>query len=148
MKDNVPYTKYPQTNGDLDGKLTGRAAEAFRAIPDEEIHLYPAVKEALLARYSVTPEAYRRRFRESKKHSEDSYTSGPAVFTEQPPSGLPVVKPYQERMCYSCFYWNIFSIPCSQRYRYGFGIGERSPYLKQLVWLMSILTPAKRSNPP
>ncbi|KAM9326851.1 uncharacterized protein PAF06_003086 [Gastrophryne carolinensis] len=34
---------------------------------------YLRCKEALLARYAVTPEAYRRRFRESQKKGGDSY---------------------------------------------------------------------------
>ena len=57
----------------LSGKLSGRASEAFRAIPEEKITSYQAVKDALLARYAVTPEAYRRRFRETNKQVGDSY---------------------------------------------------------------------------
>ncbi|PIO35435.1 hypothetical protein AB205_0055180 [Aquarana catesbeiana] len=58
----------------LSGKLSGRTSEAFRAIPDEDIMNYGLVKEALLGRYAVTPEAYRRRFRETSKRTGDSYT--------------------------------------------------------------------------
>ncbi|XP_077341435.1 uncharacterized protein LOC143986902 [Lithobates pipiens] len=58
----------------LSGKLSGRASEAFRTIPDAEIVNYGLVKEALLARYAVISEAYRRRFREMRKQTEDLYT--------------------------------------------------------------------------
>ncbi|KAM9329490.1 uncharacterized protein PAF06_003128 [Gastrophryne carolinensis] len=49
-------------------------SDAFRAISDADLPHYHLVKEALLARYAVTPEAYRRRFRESQKKGGDSYT--------------------------------------------------------------------------
>ncbi|XP_044132985.1 uncharacterized protein LOC122925703 isoform X1 [Bufo gargarizans] len=57
----------------LAGRLTGRAAEAYRTIPDTEIRNYSRVKEVILARYAMTPEAYRRRFRELKKAEKDSH---------------------------------------------------------------------------
>uniref|UniRef100_A0A8C5N2U2 CCHC-type domain-containing protein n=1 Tax=Leptobrachium leishanense TaxID=445787 RepID=A0A8C5N2U2_9ANUR len=54
-------------------KLTGRAAEAYRAVADEDCMVYERVKEHLLARYALTPEAYRDRFRALKKGTHDSY---------------------------------------------------------------------------
>ncbi|KAM4651996.1 uncharacterized protein O3C94_014325 [Discoglossus pictus] len=57
----------------LAGRLTGRAAEAYRTVPNEEIRNYNKVKEIILARYAITPEAYRRRFRDLKKVEKDSH---------------------------------------------------------------------------
>ncbi|KAM4707199.1 LOW QUALITY PROTEIN: uncharacterized protein O3C94_004274 [Discoglossus pictus] len=57
----------------LAGRLTGRAAEAYRTVPNEEIRNYNKVKEIILARYAITPEAYRRRFRDLKKVGKDSH---------------------------------------------------------------------------
>uniref|UniRef100_A0A8C5WCN5 Uncharacterized protein n=1 Tax=Leptobrachium leishanense TaxID=445787 RepID=A0A8C5WCN5_9ANUR len=54
-------------------KLTGRAAEAYRAVADEDCMVYERVKEHLLARYALTPEVYRVRFRALKKGTQDSY---------------------------------------------------------------------------
>ncbi|XP_040182571.1 uncharacterized protein LOC120915831 [Rana temporaria] len=58
----------------LSSKLTGRAAEAYRAVPDTAIHDYARVKDILLARYAVTPETYRKKFRALRKRGRDSYT--------------------------------------------------------------------------
>lgn len=57
----------------LSSKLSGRAAEAYRAVPDSAIHDYERVRDILLARYAVTPEAYRRKFRGLRKGNRDSY---------------------------------------------------------------------------
>uniref|UniRef100_A0A8C5WJH0 CCHC-type domain-containing protein n=1 Tax=Leptobrachium leishanense TaxID=445787 RepID=A0A8C5WJH0_9ANUR len=50
-------------------KLTGRAAEAYRTVPDEEATNYGHVKQALLSRFAVTPEASRAKFRSSRRPS-------------------------------------------------------------------------------
>ncbi|XP_044133676.1 uncharacterized protein LOC122926366, partial [Bufo gargarizans] len=57
----------------LSGKLSGKASDAFRTVPEQEIHSYARVKEVLLARYAVTPESYRQKFRDSRKTAKDSY---------------------------------------------------------------------------
>uniref|UniRef100_A0A8C5LU82 CCHC-type domain-containing protein n=1 Tax=Leptobrachium leishanense TaxID=445787 RepID=A0A8C5LU82_9ANUR len=57
----------------LAGKLTGRAAEAYRAVADEDCMVYERVKEHLLAHYALTPEAYRVRFRALRRGTQDSY---------------------------------------------------------------------------
>ncbi|XP_040288719.1 uncharacterized protein LOC121001621, partial [Bufo bufo] len=57
----------------LSGKLSGKASDAFRTVPEQEIHSYDRVKEVLLARYAVTPESYRQKFRDSRKTTKDSY---------------------------------------------------------------------------
>ena len=41
----------------LASNLTGRAADAYRALEDEDAKGYDRVKEALLARFAITPEA-------------------------------------------------------------------------------------------
>ena len=112
----------------LSGKLSGRASDAFRAIPEEDIIDYQAVKDALLARYAVTPEVYRRRFRETPKH------------TEQQPTGWQDAKLYLGRRSYKCLCWNIAStsyLPGSEN-----GSGTVNPPLsrKPLDWQMNILT--------
>uniref|UniRef100_A0A8C5PT83 Uncharacterized protein n=1 Tax=Leptobrachium leishanense TaxID=445787 RepID=A0A8C5PT83_9ANUR len=53
----------------LASKLTGRAAEAYRTVPDEEATSYSHVKQALLSRFAVTPEASRMKFRNSRRPS-------------------------------------------------------------------------------
>ncbi|KAM4702006.1 LOW QUALITY PROTEIN: uncharacterized protein O3C94_002931 [Discoglossus pictus] len=57
----------------LVGKLAGRAAEAYRTMPDEDSRDYQKVKQAILGRYAITPEAYRQRFRESRKTEKDTH---------------------------------------------------------------------------
>ncbi|KAM4691878.1 serine/threonine-protein kinase WNK4 [Rhinophrynus dorsalis] len=47
----------------LVSRLTGRAAEAYEAIPEEDCRDYGQVKQRLLARYGITPEAHRGKFR-------------------------------------------------------------------------------------
>ncbi|KAM8977772.1 V-set domain-containing T-cell activation inhibitor 1 [Pelodytes ibericus] len=42
-------------------------------VPDDELRDYHRVKEVILARYAMTPEAYRRRFRDLKKTGKDSH---------------------------------------------------------------------------
>ncbi|KAM4710135.1 LOW QUALITY PROTEIN: uncharacterized protein O3C94_000139 [Discoglossus pictus] len=57
----------------LVGKLAGRASEAYRTMPDEDSRDYQKVKQAILDRYAITPEAYRQRFRESRKTEKDTH---------------------------------------------------------------------------
>uniref|UniRef100_A0A8C5QTA7 CCHC-type domain-containing protein n=1 Tax=Leptobrachium leishanense TaxID=445787 RepID=A0A8C5QTA7_9ANUR len=54
-------------------KLTGRAAEAYRTVPDEEATNYAHVKQALLSRFAVTPEASRAKFRNSRRPNGATY---------------------------------------------------------------------------
>ena len=51
----------------LTPQLTGRAQLAFAALPSESAGDYDAVKAAVLARYGITEEAYRKRFRSSTR---------------------------------------------------------------------------------
>lgn len=62
---NWPYRLAPQ--------LTGRAQQAFAAMDVECTGDYDAVKAAILRRYDVNTETYRRRFREIKKKPNESY---------------------------------------------------------------------------
>ncbi|KAM4612447.1 uncharacterized protein O3C94_022579 [Discoglossus pictus] len=57
----------------LVGKLAGRASEAYRTMPDKDSRDYQKVKQAILDRYAITPEAYRQRFRESRKTEKDTH---------------------------------------------------------------------------
>ncbi|KAM4637041.1 LOW QUALITY PROTEIN: uncharacterized protein O3C94_018089 [Discoglossus pictus] len=57
----------------LVGKLAGRATEAYRTMPDEDSRDYQKVKQAILDRYAITPEAYRQRFRERRKTEKDTH---------------------------------------------------------------------------
>ncbi|KAM4661922.1 uncharacterized protein O3C94_010563 [Discoglossus pictus] len=57
----------------LVGKLAGRAAEAYRTMPDEDSRDYQKVKQAILDKYAITLEAYRQRFRESRKTEKDTH---------------------------------------------------------------------------
>ena len=43
-------------------QLTGKAQLAFAALPGEDSGNYDAIKAAILQRYDITEEAYRRRF--------------------------------------------------------------------------------------
>ncbi|KAM4652193.1 vascular cell adhesion protein 1-like, partial [Discoglossus pictus] len=51
----------------LVSKLTGRASEAFRALPRKKAKDYQEVRQVLLARYVITTEAYLKRFRAENK---------------------------------------------------------------------------------
>uniref|UniRef100_A0A8C5WCM1 C2H2-type domain-containing protein n=1 Tax=Leptobrachium leishanense TaxID=445787 RepID=A0A8C5WCM1_9ANUR len=55
------------TQGSPPPPLTGRAAKAYRTVPDEEATNYTHVKQALLSRFAVTPEASRAKFRNSRR---------------------------------------------------------------------------------
>ena len=53
--------------------LTGRAQQAFAALPQAEVGDYDKLKEAILVRYNVNQETYRQRFRSSKRKPEESH---------------------------------------------------------------------------
>ena len=54
-KDRWPYQLAPQ--------LTGKAQQAYAALPPDEAKTCEAIKEAILRRYDITAETYRQRFR-------------------------------------------------------------------------------------
>ncbi|CAJ0937133.1 unnamed protein product [Ranitomeya imitator] len=54
-------------------KLTGRAADAYHTVPDEDCMDYERIKEVILARYALTPEAYRQKFRGLIKRVTDTH---------------------------------------------------------------------------
>lgn len=43
--------------------LLGKALDAYAAMDKEEAHCYPDLKAALLAKFDISPETYRQRFR-------------------------------------------------------------------------------------
>jgi transposase InsO family protein len=53
--------------------LTGRAAECYMSLDDESCQDYEAVKTALLARYQLTADVYRRRFRSARKKDFETH---------------------------------------------------------------------------
>ena len=58
----------------LISKLSGRALDAFEAIPAEDKKDYERIKERLLARYAITPEAHRSKFRRLQREEGQPYT--------------------------------------------------------------------------
>jgi hypothetical protein len=55
--------------------LSGRAAECYNSLDDAAAKDYDKLKTALLARYQLTAEVYRRRFRSCRKKEGESYLS-------------------------------------------------------------------------
>ncbi|XP_068098193.1 uncharacterized protein, partial [Hyperolius riggenbachi] len=53
--------------------LRGKALEAFVSLPQEEETDFEAIKKAIIARYHLTPEVYRKRFRTVQRGPNDSY---------------------------------------------------------------------------
>ena len=64
-KDQWPYH--------LASQLTGKARLAFAALSSTEAKDYDAIKAAILARYDVNEETYRRRFRSAVKQRDETY---------------------------------------------------------------------------
>ena len=58
-------------------QLTGKAQLAFAALPAEESGKYDTIKAAILQRYDITEEAYRRRFRGTTESAEKQIVSLP-----------------------------------------------------------------------
>ncbi|XP_077119140.1 uncharacterized protein LOC143775183 [Ranitomeya variabilis] len=54
--------------------LRGKALEAFAALPQEQDGDYEAIKQALIAKYQLTPEVYRKKFRTLLRGPHDSYS--------------------------------------------------------------------------
>ncbi|XP_069611072.1 uncharacterized protein [Ranitomeya imitator] len=54
--------------------LRGKALEAFAALSQEQDGDYEAIKQALIAKYQLTPEVYRRKFRILQRGPHDSYS--------------------------------------------------------------------------
>ncbi|XP_077133718.1 uncharacterized protein LOC143788177 [Ranitomeya variabilis] len=53
--------------------LRGKALEAFAALPQEQDGDYEATKQALVTKYQLTPEVYRRKFRNLQRGPHDRY---------------------------------------------------------------------------
>ena len=53
-------------------QLTGKAQQAFAALPLGESKAYDGVKTAILLRYGVSKETYRRRFRTASRNSGET----------------------------------------------------------------------------
>ncbi|KAL8581595.1 hypothetical protein ACOMHN_049152 [Nucella lapillus] len=57
----------------LSGSLTDKARQAYVSMPSGST--YSELQDALRRRFYLTPEAYRRKFREAKKQSDESFTA-------------------------------------------------------------------------
>lgn len=53
--------------------LTGKAQEAFSALSMTDSENYNTVKIAVLGAYELVPEAYRQKFRNSRKQDDKTY---------------------------------------------------------------------------
>ena len=56
----------------LSALLTGRALDVYSRLPEETAGDYDRLKEALLKRYDLTEDGYRRRFRDGKPEKGES----------------------------------------------------------------------------
>ena len=54
-------------------QLSGKAQQAYAAMPTEEAGQYDRVKEAILRRYNINAETYRQRFRSATRKEDESY---------------------------------------------------------------------------
>lgn len=54
-------------------KLAGKAREAFSRLDQEDAKDYEKVREAILKRYELTAESYRKRFRGNKRKPDESF---------------------------------------------------------------------------
>ena len=54
-------------------QLTGRAQQAYAALPASEIGDYERLKDAILRRYDISEETHRQRFRSARKQEDESY---------------------------------------------------------------------------
>ena len=52
--------------------LTGKAQQAYAALPPEDAKTYDTVKEAILRRYDINEETYRHRFRKLRPKEGES----------------------------------------------------------------------------
>ena len=57
----------------LAGLLMGKAMAAFASMPSKEASSYEEIKKAVLARYDVSDETHRLRFRQDRKQAGESY---------------------------------------------------------------------------
>ena len=66
-----PHSEWATRLGTL---LKGKAAEAYSQVPFEDATDFQKVKNALYARFKLTAETYRSRFRSMKKENEETFT--------------------------------------------------------------------------
>ena len=67
--------KWPEDNWALllQSSLVGKAREVYAALSVDESAQYSVVKNAILKAYELVPEAYRQRFQNSEKHSNQTH---------------------------------------------------------------------------
>ena len=54
-------------------QLTGRAQQAYAAMPTEDAFSYKEVKKTILRRYEINEETYRQRFRATRRRDGEAY---------------------------------------------------------------------------
>ena len=57
----------------LQSALLGKACEAYSALSVNQSSEYDTVKSAVLTAYELVPEAYRQKFRNSRKNDSQTY---------------------------------------------------------------------------
>ncbi|XP_075172129.1 uncharacterized protein LOC142243809 [Anomaloglossus baeobatrachus] len=67
----LPSTQWAQY---LTPGLRGKALDAFASLPQEQSGDYGAIKQALVRKYQLTPEVYRKKFRTLQLGPHDSYS--------------------------------------------------------------------------
>ncbi|KAM4012631.1 uncharacterized protein ACNLHF_004669, partial [Anomaloglossus baeobatrachus] len=67
----LPATQWAQY---LTPGLRGKALDAFASLPQEQSGDYGAIKQALVRKYQLTPEVYRKKFRTLQLGPHDSYS--------------------------------------------------------------------------
>ena len=55
-------------------QLSGKAREAYSALPVDNLSDYKVIKAAILARYKLNAEAYRQKFRTENKNKNENYS--------------------------------------------------------------------------
>ncbi|KAJ8039475.1 hypothetical protein HOLleu_17206 [Holothuria leucospilota] len=66
----IPRTRWPLL---LESCLTGKAQRAFHVLTEDQKKDYAIIKDAVLAAYKLTPDAYREKFRSASKLSSETF---------------------------------------------------------------------------
>ena len=64
-------------------RLKGKALKAYDSLTHEESQNYETLKKAVLRAYEMRPEAYRQKFRTSRKRPNDSYVDFARQITDE-----------------------------------------------------------------
>jgi len=64
-------------------QLTGRAQQAYAALPASEAGDYEQLKKSILRRYDISEETYRQRFRAAKKSEGGCYSEWKSIISKE-----------------------------------------------------------------